>query len=393
MAGKMQDTILIVDDEINYRMMLRGLLEKKGFSVIEAEDGEEGIHLAKKEKPSLILMDVNMPKLKGSDAVKKLKGSEETQNIPIIVVSAREDSDDLLKSFEYGASDYVRKVFHHEELVARINTHLSISHLREELVSANERLVNANKRLESDLDYAGEIQKSILAQILPKVDKVEFASRYFPCDATSGDHFSAFWLDENHIAICVADASGHGVGAAMLAVFLKGQLENICRKDASARSELRAPAEVISLINQSLCNKVFGQEFISAIYGILTLSTMEFCFANAGHPYPILLEANGNVSEIETTNTILGIFPKATFEDKTITLNQGDTIFLYTDGVVEARRPDNKQFDIERLLHNLSMGVGDTTDGLAERVISSVNNFCEGQELEDDLTMLIFKYN
>ncbi|MHC4873471.1 MAG: PP2C family protein-serine/threonine phosphatase [Planctomycetota bacterium] len=393
MPEKPSDKILIVDDEINYRMMLRGLLEKKGFTVIEAEDGEAGVTMAEEASPSLILMDVNMPKLKGSDAVKILKENPATKDIPIIVVSAREDSDDLLNSFKYGASDYVRKVFHHEELLARINTHLSISHLREELVSANDKLKAAKHKLENDLDYAGEIQKSILAQVLPEVDGFNFSCRYFPCDATSGDHFSAFWLDEDNIGICVADASGHGVGAAMLAVFLKGQLESICRYDASARSKFRTPAEVMSLINKSLCTKVFGQEFISAVYGILNLSTREFCYSNAGHPYPVVIDADGSVSELETGNTILGIFPEAQYNDKTITLKKGQSVFLYTDGLIEARRPDSAQYGIERLLNNLSMGIADNTDDLSERIVNSVNNFCEGLELEDDLTILLFKHN
>ncbi len=386
------DKILIVDDEVNYRMMLRGLLEKNGFIIFEAIDGEDGIKKAGEEKPSLILMDVNMPKLKGCDAVRILKNNEDTADIPVIMVSAREDSKDLLNSFKYGASDYVRKVFHHEELLARINTHLSISHLRQELLAANMEFMTLNKRLESDLNYAGQIQKSILAQILPEVDGVEFASRYFPCDATSGDHFSVFWLDEDNVGICIADASGHGVGAAMLAVFLKGQLETICRYDGSAKSKPRRPAEVMSMINQSLCNKAFGQEFISAVYGVLTLSTMEFCYSNAGHPYPVLIDTDGTLVELETGNTILGIFKNAEYIDKVIEIKKGQTIFLYTDGIIEARKEDNSQYGLDNLMHYLSIGFSDAPEDLSERIIISVEDFCEGKNFEDDLTILAFKH-
>ncbi len=384
-----RDTILIVDDEESYRLMLRGLLEKKGFRVIEAGDGEAGIETARDRQPDLILMDFNMPRLKGSEAVARLKEESATREIPIIVVSAREDSQDLLNSFANGANDYVRKVFHHEELLARIRTHLSIARLGSELRETNRKLRNANASIRNDLHYAGEIQKSILAQRLPRVDGVGFACRYVPCEETSGDHYSTFWLDEDHVGICVADASGHGVGAAMLAVFLKGQLEYISRADGSPRGEVRSPAEVLDRINQTLCDKAFGREFISAIYGILTLSTMEFRFANAGHPYPVLLAPDGSVLEVETRNTVLGIFRDSTFEDAAVAIEPGATLFLYTDGLIESRRADGEQYDVERLLHTLGMGVGLAADDLAERVMESVSSFREDFPLEDDLTFLL----
>ena len=97
MCSEPAQTILIVDDEVSYRLMLRALLEKKGFKVIEAEDGEAGVALAEERRPDLILMDVNMPRLKGSEAVRILKEGEICRNTPIIVVSGREDSDDLLE--------------------------------------------------------------------------------------------------------------------------------------------------------------------------------------------------------------------------------------------------------------------------------------------------------
>jgi sigma-B regulation protein RsbU (phosphoserine phosphatase) len=334
-------------------------------------------------------MDVNMPCLKGSEAVQILKRSDEARDIPVIVVSAREDSEDLLNSFAWGASDYVRKVFHHEELLARIRTHLDVARLRHELVVANDQLRAANDSLRNDLRYAGEIQKSILAQRLPQVASLELAGRYVPCEETSGDHYSAFWLDEDNIGVCVADASGHGVGAAMLAVFLKGQLENICRTNGRPRGPLRPPAEVLRLVNRSLCGKKFGREFISAIYGILTLSTMEFRFANGGHPYPVLMAADGSVEEIETRNTVLGIFEDASFEDATVRLEPGMHLLLYTDGLIETRRLDGEQFGVERLMHTLGLGVGVAAETLAERLMETVREYREGFPLEDDLTLLL----
>lgn len=383
------ETILIVDDEDSYRMMLRGLLEKKGFQVIEAQDGEAGLTAARNEHPDLILMDVNMPRLKGSDAVRFLKEEDATAEIPVIVVSAREDSQDLLNSFAWGASDYVRKVFHHEELLARINTHLAISRLRRELVETNHKLQAAHANLCNDLDYAGEIQRSILAARLPRAPGLEFASRYLPCSSTSGDHYSAFWLDEENLGICVADASGHGVGAAMLAVFLKGQLENIIRTDGTPQSPLRPPCEVVQLINESLCSKHFGREFISAIYGIINLKSQTFRFANAGHPYPVVLARDGTVREIETRNTVLGIFPDATYDDLTLSLDPDSTVLLYTDGLTELRRPDLQQFGIERLLHAFGMCIGLDVETMAERLMGATETFREGAALEDDLTFLL----
>ncbi|MHC4885336.1 MAG: PP2C family protein-serine/threonine phosphatase [Planctomycetota bacterium] len=363
--------ILIVDDEGSYRLMLRGLLEKKGFLVIEAEDGESGVERALQERPDLILMDVNMPKLKGSEAVRVLKETEVCQDTPIIVVSGREDSDDLLKCFHHGASDYVRKVFHHEELLARINTHLSLARLRQELMETNQRL-------HSDLEYAGEIQQSIQAVVLPETERVSFAGRYYPCEATSGDHYSAFWLDDQHI------------GAAMLAVFLKGQLENICRLGGYGSGHLRDPGEVLGIVNESLCAKNFGREFISAVYGILNLATMEFQFANAGHPYPLLVDVDGTAREIETASPVLGIFADSEFYTHRLSLESGQGIFLYTDGLVETRRTGREEYGVERLLDLLGLSVGQEPEVVADRVAASVEEFRNGHSREDDISLLYF---
>ncbi|MHC4887577.1 MAG: PP2C family protein-serine/threonine phosphatase [Planctomycetota bacterium] len=383
MTDQPQQKILIVDDEVSYRLMLRGLLEKKGFLVIEAEDGESGVACALEERPHLILMDVNMPRLKGSEAVRVLKETEACKDTPIIVVSGREDSDDLLKCFHYGAGDYVRKVFHHEELLARINTHLSLARLRQELMETNQRL-------HSDLEYAGEIQQSIQAAVLPETERVVFAGRYYPCEATSGDHYSAFWLDDQHIGICVADASGHGVGAAMLAVFLKGQLENICRLGGYGSGHLRDPGEVLGIVNRSLCEKNFGREFISAVYGILNLTTMEFQFANAGHPYPLLVDVDGTAREVETANPVLGIFADSEFYTHRLALEPGQGVFLYTDGLVETRQEDHEEYGIERLLDLLGLSVGQDPETVADRVAAAADAFRGSHAREDDISLLYF---
>ena len=383
-----QETILVVDDESSYRMMLRSLLRLNGYAVIEAENGDRGVTVARKEHPDLIILDVNMPILQGPEAIKILKDDPTTADIPIIVVSAREDSNDLLRCFQYGASDYVRKIFRHEELIARIRTHLDVARLRRELVAANQQLQRMNRSLRDSLVYAGEIQRAILGRVLPEVDGVDFIARYRPCDETSGDYYSAFWLDHDHVGICVADAAGHGIGAAMLAVFLKGQLENICRMDGTLHGPIRPPVEVVTLINESLCEKRLGREFISLIYGILHLPTMDFTFVNAGHPYPILLSHDGAAQEIETQNTLAGLFEGISFAEKTVHLAPGQTIFLYSDGITEARSGPHACYGHNRLIHVLCRNAALPTGSLADRVLEDLDVFQGTFPVEDDITIL-----
>lgn len=381
------ETVLVVDDEPSYRMMLRSLLRMNGFTVLEAENGRTGVDIAIDKLPDLIIMDVNMPILPGPDAITLLKQEERTAEIPVIVVSAREDSTDLLRCFENGASDYVRKIFRHEELLARIRTHLDVAHLRRDLMAANQQLQRMNRQLRNDLLYAAEIQRAILGRVMPEVEHVDFVARYRPCDETSGDYYSAFWLDQQHIGICVADAAGHGIGAAMLAVFLKGQLENVCRMSGSLNGPIRPPAEVVSLVNQSLCEKRLGREFISVIYGVLDVANMDFTFVNAGHPYPVLISGKGVAREIETQNTLVGLFDDITFSEHTIRIEPGETLFFYTDGIIEARRSTHESYGIERLIELLAMYGNLPTGSIADRVLEDLDVFQGTYPVEDDITI------
>lgn len=153
--------ILIVDDDYETLSMLGKLLSKHNFKVVPANSGTQGIALARSKKPELILLDISMPEQDGFSVCKSLKADPETANIPVIFLTGKTDSDDLLKGFQSGAQDYIQKPFNHSELLARISTHVKLVKLQqknmEQIQLLHQQEVNLmqieKEKAESDLEY------------------------------------------------------------------------------------------------------------------------------------------------------------------------------------------------------------------------------------------------
>lgn len=196
--------------------------------------------------------------------------------------------------------------------------------------------------LSKELDIARQIQASTLPREVPQVPGLQIAARYLPMSAVAGDFYDFLVVDEKHVGILVADVTGHGVPAALIASMLKvafaGQLENA-----------EDPARVLDGLNRALCGK-FEEHFVTAAYVFVDLAQGVMRYAGAGHP-PLLIArpADGGVRPVEENGLMLGLFPEASYTSVEIHLRAGDRCLLYTDGLFEATDADRNEFGKPRL--------------------------------------------
>ncbi|MCI0441836.1 response regulator, partial [bacterium] len=208
----MNERILIVDDTPANIQTLSGILKEKGYQLSVATNGKQALQVLEKVRPDLILLDVMMPEMDGFEACRQIKKSESLSDIPIIFLTAKTDTADIVSGFEIGAVDYVAKPFNPSELLARINTHLTIDQLRRSLAEKNEELARAQKR---EREMAYRVQSQLIPLQMPEIAGWEFAAHWQPAREVSGDFYD-FIRNKQCLGVVIADVSGKGMPAALL---------------------------------------------------------------------------------------------------------------------------------------------------------------------------------
>ena len=222
------------------------------------------------------------------------------------------------------------------DLSARLSTMLA---MRESLDSlhrcalANRRNgQSAANRYTNQLRLASQVQRGFLPESLPRLGRVSFHVVFCPVDYVSGDIYDVHRLDEEHVGIALADASGHGIPAALLTVYIKRALRG--KEIAHGSYRILAPDEVLSALNEDILDASLSDcPFVAAAYAVLNTRTFELSLARGGAPYPLLRTADGNVQLLTPAGSVVGVLPDAHFEVTTLQLQPGYSLLLYSDGL------------------------------------------------------------
>jgi len=253
---------------------------------------------------------------------------------------------------------------------------------------ANEEHLLAIKK---ELQIANQIQSSILPREVPRLAGLEIVARYAPMSAVAGDFYDFLVLDDRCIGILVADVTGHGVPAALIASMLKVAF-------ASQAAHAGDPALVLTGLNRALCGK-FEEHFVTAAYIFVDLDKLVLRYAGAGHP-PLLLaprtNAHGRESdsrEVDANGLMLGLFPEATYSSVEMQLDAGDRLLLYTDGISEAMNAGREEFGKSRLKQFLAASTTSASH-FADALLLELRRWSgtdSGRSQDDDITLLVLE--
>lgn len=207
------------------------------------------------------------------------------------------------------------------------------------LVAQRSALEVDARHIRQQLRHVGQLQREFLPDAMPTIDGVDFAALYRPADLVSGDIYDVRRLDDEHVAIWIADAEGHGLLSAMLTVFIKRAL--LGRERVASGYRTLPPSEVLERLNDELLeNDLPDCDYVAAVYALLNLRTRKLSIARAGSPYPILRTAAGRTTLLRPGGSLLGVVPGATYETATVTLNKGDSVLLCSDGLARLVSPN-----------------------------------------------------
>jgi len=397
--------VLVVDDTPANRDMLCRRLRRHGFDVDAAPDGASALDLLQRRPFDLVLLDVMMPGMNGLEVLKTIRMSRAATDLPVIMATARDASQDVVEALQLGASDYVTKPLDFPVVLARVNTQLAlkrsveqIRELEKGLERRNAELQAANTQMRSDLDAASKVQAALLPAAEPSVPGYHFGWRFVPSAWLAGDILNVFPLDERHVGLYLLDVSGHGVAAALLSVSVSRFLSPardpaslLWRRDGDdGRYVLQPPARVAERLCERFPFDDATGQYFTLVYALLDLETNRLRYVSAGHPGVIHVPRDGPGRIIDATGYPIGVVNEP-YDEYEIDLSPGDRVYLYSDGVPEAMDDAGTPFGRQRLLEQLDAARGQSLhDGLGA-LLERISDWRGRHQVHDDVSVLAFE--
>ncbi len=373
---KPTESILLVDDQPANLQLLSQTLENLGCKLLFAKNGESALAIAQKALPDLILLDIMMPGIDGFEVCQRLKKNPDTRKIPVIFLSALDETGDKVRGLQLGAVDYVAKPFQPEEVIARVNTHLTIHRLNSEVQQQRDEL-------EHELQVVSQLQRNLLPERLPEITGLTLAVHYETSRYTGGDYYDVAALPDGRLAFLVADAEGHSAPATVM-------MAMTCALFRSCSTCLGEPDQMLSYLNENLC-KVNKGSFVTAIYAVYDPPSGIIKMARAGNPLPIRYRpSERSATELPCEGVlIMGIEPYTEVPVTEVTLQPGDRLLFYTDGVTDRFSEKREPYGTTRLLQQFAAaGTGDPA-GTLKGIIDDLSRFAGNRPADDDQAMLM----
>ncbi len=378
--------ILSVDDEAPLELLIRQYFRRKirngEYEFFFAHNGLEALTiLFNNPDIEIILSDINMPEMDGLTLLAKVN---EMRNpaLRVIMVSAYGDMKNIREAMNNGAFDFATKPIDMDDLSLTIEKAIAQINYVHETQKEHAQL----ESLKNDLTTARDIQQYILPRVFPPFpedsDKVDIYASMGAAKDIGGDFYDFFRIDEDRLALVIADVCGKGIPAALFMAVSRTIIRSKGMLGISASACLKES-------NHLLAAYSVDNMFVTVFYAIYNIKTGLVSYCNAGHNPPHILRHDGTISELPMSrNTILGVFDDLNYQEETLQLEQGDTLVTFTDGVTEATNAAYEEFGDERLDNILRQHANDSCQQMVEAINAGIKDFVGDCEQSDDITML-----
>ncbi len=381
--------IMVVDDEPDLQMLIlqkfRKQIQNETYQFVFAGNGEEALNqLNGSDDITLILSDINMPRMDGLTLLHRLQKNDNPA-LKTVIVSAYGDMENIRTAMNRGAFDFVTKPIDFNDLQVTIEKGMKE-------ITTIKTALDDRKRLavvQNDLDTAHHIQQRILPQQFPAFpDRNEFSiyAEMHPAKDVGGDFYDFFLIDDTHLGFVVGDVSGKGISAAIYMAVARTMIKGIA-------SQILDPAECLSKVNSMLIPESDSSTFVTVFYGVMDTTVGIINYCNGGHNLPYIVKNDSTVIQVENTpGIILGKIEPFEFEAKQIQCNPGDRIVLYTDGITEAVNETDEMYEEGRLIQFLGNHHPDPIEKLSRGIVVDVLKYMGKANQADDMTLLLLEY-
>ena len=395
--------ILILDLEDNPLTYAKELLRKHGYEVVQKLADHICEETILKEMPHVILTNCFCNEKYKLELCGILKDNYYIRKIPVIVVFKELDIEDKKKLISMDIDDYISFPFEEIDLIFKIQNQAKMMDLQKQLAMSqkaleeNLQIIKKQKReLERDLNLAAKIQEALIPKSFGDIPNCSFNCTFQPSGRVGGDIFDVFMLDDDNVGIYMLDVMGHGVASSMLAVILSetlildvGRGSPLKRKtNGPPYYEVVTPLEVINYLNERF---VFGRysHYFTIFYMVLNVRTGVMKYVRAGHPTPLLVKGTGEILELDAYGTPVGFEFSEEYEEKTIYLDSGDHLIIYTDGLMEIKDEKGSPIELDGIIDCIQKEI----DLASSHLIMSLNRLIREQtSLKDDLSIIEMRW-
>jgi phosphoserine phosphatase RsbU/P len=383
--------ILIVDDEPFNVDYIEQELEDSDYETVSATNGQEALDIVETEAPDLVLLDIMMPVMDGFEVLSRLRTNKDTRDIPVIVISASNDLNSVVRGIKLGAEDYLPKPFEPTLLRARIASCLEKKQLRDV-----QKLYL--KSLEREFEIGRDIQRGFLPRDLPTVEGWDIAAYFKAAKEVAGDYYDAFLLPDDKLICVVGDVCGKGVGAALYMTLFRSLIRATSKTDyfldgsaAGGLNTVERLQHVISFTNKYVVETHGHTSMFSTIFiCMVDLNDDKLTYINCGNEPALLLGRQGEMSLLWPTGPIVGVLPEAEFSAKEVVMGENDVLLIYSDGVTDALDVAESSFGRERLVGVLK-SEWTTCEQLLQNMQQLLDQFVGKAVQFDDITALGIK--
>jgi serine phosphatase RsbU (regulator of sigma subunit) len=242
----------------------------------------------------------------------------------------------------------------------------------------------ASQRLEQELSLAKLIQQGLLPAKLPELPQLDIAAVNIPCYAVGGDYFDVIHYQEDRLVVAIADVAGKGVPAALLMANLQANFRLMAGEQGESN-------HLVNRLNTIIYENTTRDKFITFFYCTIDPNSSKLVYCNAGHNYPMVIRANGEMETLRTGGLILGAISKFEYESGSVDFQIGDCCVLFTDGIIEAMDKDGEEFSEERVLEIINTNGDISATKMTDKILQGVQQHLGGQEQQDDITLIVVK--
>lgn len=383
--------ILCVDDEAAVELLMRQYFRRKirsgEYEFFFARNGVEALDvMCNNPDIEIILSDINMPDMDGLTLLAKVN---EMRNpaLHVIMVSAYGNMANIRQAMNNGAFDFAVKPIDMEDLSLTIEKAIE----RINFVHESQQEHTQLESLKKDLTTARDIQQYILPQTFPpfpeESDRIDIYASMEAAKDIGGDFYDFFRIDDDRVALVIADVCGKGIPAALFMAVSR----TVIRSKGMLYSDT---GKCMTESNLPLVAYSADFMFVTVFYAVYNMKTGLLAYCNAGHNRPVLLHSDGTTEVLpKPRNPFVGVYKNVVYKEDTLQMEHGDTLVMYTDGVTEASNPAKQLFGLDRFCSTLSSLADKNCRQIIEAVRAGISDFTAGAEQSDDITMLALKRN
>jgi sigma-B regulation protein RsbU (phosphoserine phosphatase) len=366
--------ILVGDDQPDVLEAIRLLIKGAGHRAELVDSPQALLRSAQNATFDLILMDLNYARdttsgQEGLDLLSRLSAIRDCA--PVIVMTAWSSVDLAVEAMRRGATDFIQKPWDNARLLATIDKQAREAALRR----------RAERSAQSEMEIARHVQQKLFPQHKKSLRTLQYSGKCNPAHEIGGDYYDFLDLGPDHMGFVLADVSGKGIGAALLMANLQASFRS------QSMLSFDRPCELLGSVNQLFFESTPAEQYATLFFGDYDEQTRRLRYWNCGHLAPILLRADGRVERLDATSTVLGMFRQWTCAEASVTLEPGDTLVVYSDGVTEAGNETGHEFGEDRLLAVIDATRHQKIDSVIDRILDAATR--AGQS--DDCTLVALR--